>query len=62
MINKKKSDELGPVIYRAIFYRREAIPDSLAFDLNLYFIRNLDQFVKLIHLVFFSSFYLQNRL
>lgn len=21
MINKKKSDELGPVIYRAIFYR-----------------------------------------
>lgn len=22
MINKKKSDELGPVVYRAIFYRR----------------------------------------
>ena len=35
MINKKKSDELGPVIYRAIFFWREAIPDSLAFDLNL---------------------------
>ena len=43
MINKKKSDELGPVIYRgAIFFRREAIPDSLVFDLNLSFIRNLD--------------------
>lgn len=35
------------------FFGREAIPDSLAFDLNLSFIRNLDQFIKLI---FFSYF------
>ena len=44
---------------RRFFLGREAIPDSLAFDLNLSFIRNLDQFVKLI---FFPTFYLQKRL
>ena len=44
---------------RRFFFRREAIPDSLAFYLNLSFIRNLDQFVKLI---FFPTFYLQKRL
>ena len=38
---------------RRFFFGREAIPDSLAFDLNLSFIRNLDQFVKPI---FFSYF------
>lgn len=44
---------------RRFFFGREAIPDSLAFDLNLSFIRNLDQFVKPI---FFPTFYLQKRL
>ena len=44
---------------RRFFFGREAIPDSLAFYLNLSFIRNLDQFVKLI---FFPPFYLQKRL
>ena len=53
MINKKKSDELGPIIYRAIFFGRDAIPDSLAFDLNLSFIRKLDQFVELIFFLLF---------